>query len=563
MPIGLIDRGIAAPKLSGKMLKEGILSAARHLRAHKGEVDALNVFPVPDGDTGANMSATLEAAAREISQISDDSGFGAAAEQLASAMLRGARGNSGVILSLIFRGFAKSVAGLQRIGGAELANALIQASDDAYQAVTKPQEGTILTVIREAAAKARDIASVKKDDAIAVWTGALHGAREALAKTPSQLPVLRQAGVVDAGGQGLVYAMEGLLQGFLGRSHTDDAFSVPEPQAMRRFLATLGAESPGAAPADIQFAYCVECLIERDNADMHPEELRVALEKIGDCVVVVDDDEIIKIHAHTNRPGDVLNLAQPYGAFMETKVENMKAQSESRKANPAQSAGTAQSKEFGVVAVASGEGLEELFTQLGADALVRGGQSMNPSTEDILRAAERVNAGHVFVLPNNKNIILAAEQVQNLTEKSIRVVHTGSIAEGVAALLEFDESAGAEENLAAMRQAARRVQTGLVTYAARDSEAAGLRIREGDIIGLENGALTLTEHDPVAAAYRVARRLARGHGGTMITVYPGEGVSEGQTRRLLDMLHARYGGDVEISAVPGGQPMYFFIIAVE
>lgn len=547
MSVGLIDRGLAASKLSGKMLKEGILSAAHHLRAHKGEVDALNVFPVPDGDTGTNMSTTLESAAQEISKISDDSGFDAAADCLASAMLRGARGNSGVILSLIFRGFAKSVAGLQNIGGAELANALIQASDAAYRAVTNPAEGTILTVIREAAAKAKDTAMVKRDDAVAVWTGALHGAREALAKTPAQLPALRQAGVVDAGGQGLVYAMEGLLQGFLGRSHTDDPLPAPETRALRRFLTTLGAE-----PADIEFTYCAECLVAWEDRHRKPDELRSNLEKIGNCVVVADDADVIKVHVHTNRPGLVLNLALKYGPLMETKVENMRAQS-----------AAAAQKEYGIVAVANGAGLERLCRELGADALVRGGQSMNPSTEEILRAVERVNADHVVVLPNNKNIILAAEQAGGLTEKTVSVVPTNSVAEGIAALLEFDESAGIEENLAHMRGAACRVQTGLVTYAARDSEAGGLHIQKGDVIGLENGDLTLVDGDPVAAACRLARRLVRKHGGTMVTVYPGEGVCEEQTRRLLAMLAARYGGAVELSAVPGGQPMYFYIIAVE
>jgi len=552
MSVAVIDRVVFV--LSGNMLKEGILSAALHLERHKGEVDALNVFPVPDGDTGTNMSLTLAMAAGEITKLSDGSAFCDVAERLAAAMLRGARGNSGVILSLIFQGFAERAAGLEFIGGADLAQALESGSHAAYRAVTNPTEGTILTVIREAAYQAAQVARVKPGDAIAVWVGALHGARQTLAETPALLPVLGEAGVVDAGGQGLVYVMEGLLQGFLGRSHTDEPFPVPEPPALRRFLTTIGARE-NADAAQIKFAYCAECLIEREDRQKSPEELRQSLEQIGDCVVVAGGGDVIKVHTHTNRPGDVLNLAQAYGQFMETKIENMRMQSEKLQ--------KAEQKNYGVVAVANGEGIERLFTELGADALVRGGQSMNPSTEEILRAVARVNAGHVFVLPNNKNIIMAAEQAALLTDKAVSVLHTSSVVEGIAALLEFDESADAEVNHARMRQAASRVQTGLVTYAARDSDIDGMQILAGDIIGLENGRLTLKEREPVAAACRVVQNMVRDHGGSIITVYPGEGIDEEQTSRLLEMLNARCGGEVEISAVPGGQPMYFFMIAVE
>ena len=564
MSVAVIDRVVSV--LSGNMLKEGILSAALRLERHKGEVDALNVFPVPDGDTGTNMALTLAMAAKEIISLSGESAFCDVAERIASATLRSARGNSGVILSLIFRGFAQSAVGLEHIGGAELAHALECGSHAAYRAVANPAEGTILTVIREAAYQAAEVARVKPGDAIAVWMGALHGACESLAETPMLLPVLQEAGVVDAGGQGLVYVMEGLLQGFLGRSHTDEALPMPEPDALRRFLATIGADA-----AQIKFTYCAECLIQRDG-HQNTEELRRSLEKIGDCVVVAGDEDVIKIHTHTNRPGDVLNLAQVYGQFMETKIENMRIQQEAfgaedtRLLDPehggAQLSDAAQQKQYGVVVVANGNGIERIFNELGADALVRGGQSMNPSTEEILRAVERVNAGHVFVLPNNKNIIMAAEQAALLSDKNVSVLHTGSVVEGIAALLEFDESADAEENHARMRQAAGRVQTGLVTYAARDSDIDGMRIRAGDVIGLENGRLTLKEQEPVAAACRVAQNLVSGHGGSMVTIYPGEGIAEEQTNRLLEHLKARF-GDMELSAVPGGQPMYFFMIAVE
>jgi len=575
MSIAVIDKEVEASRLSGKMLKEGIISAAHHLGSHKGEVDALNVFPVPDGDTGTNMSMTMEAAARELTNLSDDTAFDAAAESLAAAMLRGARGNSGVILSLIFRGFAKSVAGLEHIGGEDLANALIQGSEMAYKAVMKPTEGTILTVIREAGEKATETANLTKDDAVAVWTGALCGAKEALLRTPSLLPVLEEAGVVDAGGQGLVYVMEGLLQGFLGQSHEDEPLPVPQANAIRRFLTELGVNDDHA---DIKFGYCTECLIGRgEEYQQDTQKLRKKLEQLGDCVVLVDDEEIIKLHVHTNQPDEVLKNALRYGQLLETKVENMRAQSKALQNESAEEAAQAESpgapavpvapavpkKPYGIVAVANGEGIHELFAELGTDAMVKGGQSMNPSTEDILQAVEQVNAEHVFVLPNNKNIIMAAEQAVPLASKGVTVVHTRSIVEGIGAVLDFDPCLDAQENCAQMQDAAGRVQTGLVTYAARGTVVNGMDIQKDAMIGLENGNLTLTEREPVAAAYRVIKRLVRAHSGTMVTVYPGEDVTQEQTDRLMELLERHYKGRVEISAVPGGQPMYYYMISVE
>ena len=569
MSLDIIDKEVEASKLSGKMLKEGIISAAHHLGTHKGEVDALNVFPVPDGDTGTNMSMTMEAAARELTNLSDDASFDAAAESLAAAMLRGARGNSGVILSLIFRGFAKSVAGLEHIGGEELANALLKGSEMAYQAVMKPTEGTILTVIREAGEKATETANATNDDALAVWTGALHGAKEALSRTPSLLPVLEEAGVVDAGGQGLVYVMEGLLQGFLGQSHEENPLPVPQTNALRRFLTELGVNDDHE---DIKFGYCTECLIQRGEEYLQDtKKLRKLLEQLGDCVVVVDDEEIIKLHVHTNQPDEVLKNALRYGQLLETKVENMRAQNkalQNEEAKQAEATGApavpaAPKKPFGIVAVANGDGINELFTELGVDELVKGGQSMNPCTDDILQAVERVNAEHVFVLPNNKNIIMAAEQAVPLADKGVTVVHTRSIMEGIGAVLDFDPSADVQENCAQMQEAAGRVQTGLVTYAARGTVVNGMDIQKDSMIGLENGNLTLTEREPVAAAYRVIKRLVRAHSGTMVTVYPGEDVTQEQTDRLMELLERHYNGRVEISAVPGGQPMYYYMISVE
>jgi len=535
------------------MLKEGVLIAARHLGTHTAEVDALNVFPVPDGDTGTNMSMTVEAAARELALLGDESRFDEMAERAAAAMLRGARGNSGVILSLIFRGFAKSVKGARQIDGAGLARALQLGSEAAYGAVMKPTEGTILTVAREAAQRALETAQSMTEgviDALVVWRAALEAARESLERTPTLLPVLRQAGVVDAGGQGLVYIMEGLLHGFSGGAGWEDSPMIV-PETPKKTPAAL-------SNGEIKYSYCTEVLIGRGLSDSETESLRAALLPLGDCVVVAGGGDALKIHVHTNSPGDVLSLAQAHGELVEVKVDNLRLQHESLGPQPVPA-----NKRYGIVAVAVGVGVTELFTQIGADAVVDGGQSMNPSTEDILRAVNSVPAEHVFVLPNNANITMAAEQAAPLTSKGMSVVRTGSVPEGIAAALEFDEGAGVEQNHVQMQRAAGRVQTGLVTYAVRDSSAEGLDIRKGSVIGLENGKLTVTEDEPVTAAWRVARHLVRKHNGSVVTVYAGENVTEQMTAQLLERLEKRYNGSVEISAVPGGQPVYYYMIGVE
>jgi DAK2 domain fusion protein YloV len=469
-----------------------------------------------------------------------------------------------VILSLIFRGFAKSVKGLPFISGKDLAEGLLRGSEAAYKAVMKPTEGTILTVVREAAQRAREIA-LKTDDALDVWRAALQRACETLAKTPQLLPALRQAGVVDAGGQGLVYIMEGLLSGFTGHAEVPviaESFSYAPSESV-----AMASSAAAKSNVDIKFTYCTEFLVERtsDAQKNDSTELRVALAELGDCVVVVDDDDILKVHVHSNQPGDVLNLAQAYGQFVQMKVENMRKQHTNAIAGAPEPVGDVvpAEKKFGIVAVAAGEGMAELFRSVGTDEVVSGGQSMNPSTEELLRAVNQTPAEHVFLLPNNKNIIMAAEQVEALTARGVSVVQTRSVPEGVAAVLEFDESAGVEANHVQMQRAAERVQTGLITYAARESNAEGLDIKQGAVIGLENGKLTVTETEPVSAAYRVARHLVRKHSGSMITLYAGEDVTQAQTDQLVDMLEKRYNGSVEISTVQGSQPMYYYMIAVE
>lgn len=554
--------------LSGKMLKEGVLSAARHLSEHTEEVDALNVFPVPDGDTGTNMTMTLTAAADELSQLEDESTFDEAAERAASAMLRSARGNSGVILSLIFRGFAKAVEGVQHLDGAGLAQALAQGSEAAYKAVIKPVEGTILTVVREAAQRAKETAQ-SVADAVAVWHAALEAAKETLGKTPSLLPALRQAGVVDAGGQGLVYIMEGLMQGFLGQDFDEN--NQPVLVARPRPRAVISDEN-------ITFTYCTEFLVNRapDAPAAEIETLRLALMGMGDSLVLADAGDVLKGHIHSNCPGEVLSLALTCGPLAQVKVENMRIQHEQAAwakpqqtgsdepgKGPAESVEVAPEKRYGIVAVAVGEGLSSLLCELGADEVVSGGQSMNPSTQELLLAVNRVPAEHVFLLPNNKNIVMAAEQVAALTSKELSVLPTHSVVQGIAAVLEFDESASAAENYIQMQDAALRAQTGLVTYAVRESNVDGLEITNGAIIGLENGKLTLTAEDPVAAAFEVTQHLIGQCGGSIVSIYAGADATEEMTAALLDKLEEAYGGEIELSAAQGGQPLYYYMIGVE
>jgi len=537
--------------LTGDMLKQGFASASHHLDLHKAEVDALNVFPVPDGDTGTNMAATVAAAAQQLQDLDDNCGFSAAAEQAASAMLRAARGNSGVILSLIFRGFAKAVQGLNSVDGQALANALEQGAKAAYSAVAQPAEGTILTVARQAAQQAQASAQTC-EIAAEVWESALNQARETLAQTPAMLPVLRQAGVVDAGGQGLVYIMQGLLQGFTGSTAEQPNFSIV-------------SASTGAAQADIDYDYdyCIEVLIERtaQAPQSDGEHLRTTLLQLGDSVLVAADEDIIKVHVHSNQPGDALNLSLQYGQLVDIKIDNMRKQEAALQTTPEAPPKQAE-KAFGIVAVANGPGMVNMLREIGVDQVVNGGQSLNPATEDLLQAVEAVAAQHVFILPNNKNIVMAATQAAQLSGRA-SVVETTSVAQGVAAVLSFDPEETAEENQAQMLAAAKGVQTGLVTYAARDSRLNGLKIAQGAVIGLENSKLTLTDSDPIAAGFRVAQNLVEQHDGTLVTIYFGEDITQQQADQLADKLATHYNDQVDITCVNAGQPLYYFIIAVE
>ena len=551
--------------ITGKMFRDGVISASNNISNSRQAVDALNIFPVPDGDTGTNMSMTIGAAAKEMAVLSDDCTLSEASSRCASALLRGARGNSGVILSLIFRGFAKGFKGLDEADGKAVANAFKLGVEAAYKAVMKPTEGTILTVIRKAA-EAADELSQTLDDPIEVSFAALLAAKEALAQTPEQLPVLKKAGVVDAGGQGLVLIFQG-FESVFGHNAIVQALdgsavvpvSVPDKSTVAE------------ASDDIEFGYCSEFLIEKsaDANEKDPLRLRAFLESIGDCVVVVDDSDIIKVHVHSNEPGNVIQAALKYGQLINIKIDNMRYQH--RNANEGVKEGempvmpkAEPENEYGFVAVCAGEGLSELFKDIGADVVVSGGQTMNPSTDDILNAVMATPAKTVFVLPNNKNIIMAAEQAIPLAEgREVRVLQTKTIPQGISAMLMFDESADADENQMAMMEAAENVATAQVTFAARDSEIDGEPIKQGEIMGLCNGKIKYTGTDIVDIAYKSTVKVFKRAQSSIITIIYGEGISEEQALAVKEKLENKYSDEVEISIVNGGQPIYYFIISVE
>lgn len=541
--------------ITGLMFKNGIISAANNISNSRQAVDALNIFPVPDGDTGTNMSMTINAAAADIAAMPEDSSLGEVSKRTASALLRGARGNSGVILSLIFRGMSKAFKGLDEAGSKDVAKAFRMGCDAAYKAVMKPTEGTILTVIRKAAEAAEEIADIQ-DEPLKVCFAALQAAKQALAKTPEQLPVLKKAGVVDAGGQGLVLIFEGIQSVFENNAIVQpiDNEKKEEKQSDKSTVA--------AADEEIKFGYCSEFLIEKEKSakEKDPLKLRAYLESIGDCVVVVDDNDIIKVHVHSNCPGDVIQSALKYGQLINIKIDNMRYQhrnaEEGKKAEP--------ENEYGFVAVCAGEGLQELFTDLGADVVVSGGQTMNPSTDNILNAINQTPAKTVFVLPNNKNIIMAAQQAVPLAkDRTVIVLQTKTIPQGISAMLSFDETQDAQANAEAMTEAAGAVETGQVTFAARDSEVDGKPIKQGQMMGMANGAIKFIGDDKEQIAFETAESMIDTSVHSLVTIIFGEGADENGAQAVEQKLGEKFGSDIEISIVDGGQPVYYYIISVE
>ncbi|MBQ8572003.1 MAG: DAK2 domain-containing protein [Ruminococcus sp.] len=552
--------------VNGAILKQAIISGANNICSQCDRINDLNIFPVPDGDTGTNMSMTISAAVKALEAL-DTANAGEVAKATASAMLRGARGNSGVILSLLFRGFAKGLEGKSEASGKDLAKALGLGVDAAYKAVMKPTEGTILTVAREAFEESAK-AVKKTNDPAEVFEVIVEAAEESLNRTPELLPVLKKAGVVDAGGKGLLVIFEGMLSVI-----RDGVMIENTGKEINESTESEDAFRSAAAEFDevINFTYCTEFIVGRDAEVKTPvEDLRAYLETIGDCVVVVDDEEIIKVHVHTEDPGNALQKGLGYGQLLTVKVENMKQQHENAKAENNKKKAKKKvlkpqepTEEMGFVAVAAGDGLEALFTDLGCNNVVSGGQSMNPSTDDIYAAVMATPAKTVFVLPNNKNIIMAAEQTAKIVEdREVVILPTKTIPQGITAMLAFDPDSDAIINKGAMQDAFSTVSTGQVTFAARDSEFGMKKIKEGDIIALDNGKLTVSDKTPNKALMKLAKNMID-KDSTFVTLIYGEGISEDEANEAVAELEAKYGKDVDINLVEGGQPVYYYILGIE
>ena len=549
--------------LKGKLFRDSLISAGISIENNRRRVDELNVYPVPDGDTGTNMSMTMSAAARELELADDNITVSQAADIAASALLRGARGNSGVILSLLFRGFSKGFAGLETADCIHIAKAMEIGVEAAYKSVMNPTEGTVLTVARKAAERAEEIAEYS-GSIQSFWNEICIAAQEALERTPEQLPVLKKAGVVDAGGQGLVIIYRAMLDVFSGNGIAKKSDKKP---VARTFEVT---DNSAEYEEEIKYSYCTEYIIEKKTGCKDAFMLRAYLETIGDCVVVVEDDEIIKVHVHTDNPGLAIQKALEFGRFVndpKPKIENMKIQHEMRVkdekiTNRQEFVPVRPEKDFGFVAVAAGHGLEEMFKDLGADCIIKGGQTMNPSTDDILKAIHATPARTVFVLPNNKNIIMAAEQAVNLADRNVCVLPTRTIPQGISALMAFDESDTFTDNRMEMIKAIERVSTGQVTFAARDSEYEGHNIKKGEIMAFNNGKLQFAEKDVNKAAYKLAKKMTKSD-TSYITVIYGADVTEEQAESLIESLEAKLGSKIEIMLVNGGQPVYYYIISVE
>ena len=539
--------------INGADFRRMMISAAAAIEMNKQALNELNVFPVPDGDTGTNMSMTINAAAADLRKA-EDPDLGTAAKIAASAMLRGARGNSGVILSLLLRGISKKLKGTETSDGVLWAQALQEGVDAAHQAVTKPAEGTILTVARLAAAKASEAAQ-ENNHIEFVQAAAIEEAKVALANTVNQNPVLKKAGVVDAGGKGWLVALEAMMSSIQGED-------VVIPEGAEAVQVKDAADFGEFDTGDITFAYCTEFIIDREN-DKDPEDLRAFLNGLGDSLVLVDDDEIIKVHVHTNDPGAALSEAVKYGSFVTVKIENMRLQHTEKVMSESELAPkiAEPEKPLGAVSVCAGAGLADVFTNLGVDAIISGGQTMNPSTQDILEAVNRVPAETVFVLPNNKNIIMAAEQVNDLTPKNVVVIGSKTVPQGVTAMLNFNPEGTVEENVEAMTQSLDTVDTMQITYAARNSDFDGYDIHEGDYLALYGSQLFGTSRD-IKVLLRSLAEKVRDEGKEYVTIYYGADVKEKHAQKAADIF-ADICPNADVNLLSGGQPVYYYLIAAE
>ena len=552
---------MATKTINAEMLSKMFLAGAGNIEAQKEYINELNVFPVPDGDTGTNMSLTIMAAAKEVAAL-DNPDMETLAKAISSGSLRGARGNSGVILSQLFRGFTKAIRDTKEIDVLTLAAACEKAKETAYKAVMKPKEGTILTVARGIADKALELAETV-DDLEEFIPQVIAHAEEVLAQTPEMLPVLKEAGVVDSGGQGLIEVLKGAYDAFLGKEIDYSKIAPSTSVNVTKVSADTNAE--------IKFGYCTEFIIMTEKAftDKDERDFKAYLESIGDSIVCVADDEIVKIHVHTNDPGLAIQKALTYGQLTKMKIDNMREEHEEKLIREAEKVAKqekekakAEQKEFGFIAVSIGEGLNEIFRELGVDYIIEGGQTMNPSTDDMLNAIDEVNAKHVYIFPNNKNITLAANQAKSLVkDKEVIVIPTKTVPQGITAIINFVPDMSAEENEEAMLEAIQYVKTGQVTYAVRDTRIDDKEIHKDDIMGIGDSGILSVGTDIAETTKEMLAELVDDESG-MISIYYGADVSEEDAEKLTAEIEELY-PDVDVDTHLGGQPIYYYVIAVE
>ena len=553
---------MATKTINVDMLAKMFLAGAQNIEARKEYINELNVFPVPDGDTGTNMSMTIMSAAKEVTAL-DHPDMKTLAKAISSGSLRGARGNSGVILSQLLRGFTKVVKEQKEIDVTVLAAACIRAKETAYKAVMKPKEGTILTVAKGIAEKAAEM-ELETDDLEVFIPAVIEYAEEVLAKTPEMLPVLKEAGVVDSGGQGLLEVLKGGYDAFQGKEIDYSAITPSESSAVTK----ISAE----ATADIKFGYCTEFIIltDREFTEKDEQEFKAYLESIGDSIVCVADDDVVKTHVHTNDPGLAIQKALTYGQLSRMKIDNMREEHQEKLIKDAEKMARAQeekkkkepAKPMGFITVSIGDGLNDIFRELGADYIIEGGQTMNPSTEDMLNAIDRVNADTVFILPNNKNIVLAANQAKSLVEeKEIIVIPTKTVPQGITAIINFMPDADAKTNEEAMLEEIKNVKTGQVTYAVRDTHIDDKEIHEGDIMGIGDSGILAVGKDLEETTKELIANLVD-EDSELISIYYGEEVSEEDAEKFTEEITELY-PDVDVDIQFGGQPIYYYVLAVE
>lgn len=552
--------------IDAKMLQKAFLAGAKGLEAKKEWINELNVFPVPDGDTGTNMTMTIMAAAKEVAAIENPT-METLAKAISSGSLRGARGNSGVILSQLFRGFTKEIAAANQVTTTVLANSFVRATETAYKAVMKPKEGTILTVARGMAEKAAELVT-ETEDILEFCQKVIEHGDYVLSQTPEMLPVLKQAGVVDSGGQGLMQVMKGAFDCLMGRE-VDLSVEVE-----KRPVDVSGTSGAKTADIDIRFGYCTEFIINLENHydDKKEHEFKGYLESIGDSIVVVSDDDVVKVHVHTNDPGLAIQKALTYGSLSRMKIDNMREEhqekliKESEKLAAQQKAEAEkkaeQRKPYGFISVSAGEGLDEIFRGIGADYLIQGGQTMNPSTEDMLNAIERVNADTIYILPNNKNIILAAEQAKSLVEdKKVIVIPSKTIPQGITAIINFAPDLSPEDNEKIMTEEMSRVKTGQVTYAVRNTMIDDIEIREGDIMALGDSGILAVGKEIESTVLEAMKAMVEEE-SELVTVYYGKDVEEEAANELKEKAEELF-SHCEVELHTGGQPIYYYLISVE